>query len=115
MTYSIGQLTSQPAVPAPRAAGSPSPATGAPQAPGAATPAGDRTDVLPARPPRQVMDEVAAAARRVDELRAQGRELHFTTDEASRRVVIQVRSLDGTVLRTIPPSKAIAVMSGEEL
>jgi flagellar protein FlaG len=51
----------------------------------------------------------------VDELRAEGRELHFEYDEDAGRVQIQVRDLDGNVLRTIPPSKALSVISGGKL
>ena len=46
------------------------------------------------------------------ELAASNRELHFRKDEESGRVIIQVRDLAGNVLRTIPPSEALAVMSG---
>ena len=67
---------------------------------------------LPASPPPEVLDEIGAAADRVDELAAAGRELHFSIDEDTQRVVIQVRDLDGNVLRTIPPSAALDVMAG---
>ena len=33
----------------------------------------------------------------------------------SNRVVIEVRDLDGNVLKTIPPAKALDVMSGAEI
>jgi flagellar protein FlaG len=118
MTLTIGQLTTQPAAPTPRMAGSESPST-----PGPATTESsvqrhtrvDTLDVIPTKPPAQVLDEIKAAQRRAEELHAQDRELHFSKDAASGRVVIQVRSANGDVLRTIPPSKALAVMSGEEL
>ena len=35
------------------------------------------------------------------------RELHFETDEETGRVIIQVRDLEGNVIRTIPPSDAL--------
>lgn len=70
---------------------------------------------VPASPPAGVLDAVGAAADRVDSLAAQHRELHFEMDESSKRVIIQVRDLDGNVIRTIPPSKALDVMSGGEL
>ncbi len=48
---------------------------------------------------------------RVRELAADDRELHFRKDEATGRVIVEVRDLDGNVLRTIPPSEALDVMS----
>jgi flagellar protein FlaG len=70
---------------------------------------------IPASPPPDVLREVQAAGRRAAELAAQHRELHFEKDQASGRVIVQVRDLDGNVLRTIPPSHALAVMSGAAL
>ena len=67
---------------------------------------------LPAFPPPEVQDEIGAAADRVDELRAQNRELHFRTDEETGRVIIEVRDLEGTVIRTIPPADVLEVMAG---
>jgi len=51
----------------------------------------------------------------VQELHKRNRELHFTRDESSNRVVIEVRDLDGNVIKTIPPAKALDIMSGAEL
>ena len=113
MTFEIGQLTIAPAASAPVA-----PAR-APQAPPAgvdpSAPVTDTTDVIPASPPPEVLAEVDAAWERTGELAAQNRELHFARDEVSGRLVIQVRTLDGEVLRTIPPSEAIKVMGGGTL
>jgi hypothetical protein len=67
---------------------------------------------LPAEPPVEVRDAVGAAAARAAELRAANRELHFQKDERSGHVVVQVRDLAGNVIRTIPPSAALDVMSG---
>jgi hypothetical protein len=67
---------------------------------------------LPASPPAEVLDAIGAAADRAAELRAANRELHFHKDEASGRVIVEVRDLDGNVIRTIPPSEALDVMSG---
>ena len=57
--------------------------------------------------------EVDAAWRRGAELQAQGRQLHFRRDENSGRVVIEVRDLEGNVLRRIPPTDALAVLAGK--
>jgi FlaG protein len=70
---------------------------------------------IPASPPPDVLREVQAAGRRAAELAVQQRELHFEKDPASGRVMVQVRDLDGNVLRTIPPSKALQVASGDTL
>ena len=69
-------------------------------------------DMLPSRPPVDVLEEIAAAHERWDELRSQQRELHFTHDDVANRVVVEVRDLDGNVLRTVPPSKALDIIAG---
>ena len=68
---------------------------------------------IPAVPPEDVLRDVDVAAARADELWRDKRELHFAMDEASGRVVVQVRDLDGRVIRTIPPSEALDIMSGK--
>src|SRR4051812_28223720 len=65
--------------------------------------ASDVVDALPAAPPPELSAEVERASARYEELRRQKRELHFATDPSSGRVVIEVRDLDGKVLRTVPP------------
>jgi flagellar protein FlaG len=67
---------------------------------------------IPDAPPAEVRDAIGAAAARAAELRSQNRELHFEKDESSGRVIIQVRDLAGNVIRTIPPSSALEIMSG---
>jgi hypothetical protein len=72
-------------------------------------------DTLPASPPREVLDEMATAARVHDGLRAMGRELHFAHDERSGRMRIEVRDHGGRVLRTISPAEALDVAAGKPL
>jgi uncharacterized FlaG/YvyC family protein len=74
-----------------------------------------RLDTIPSQPPESLRAEMDRAAQRVDELKADGRQLHFTRDKDSGRVVVEVQDLSGNVLRTIPPSKALAIASGEKL
>ena len=82
----------------------------------AGAPKGDVAVIsLPPSPPPEVMDEVAAARDRAAELAANNRELHFSTDQDTGRVIVQVRDLQGNVIRTIPPSHALHVMSGGAL
>ncbi len=89
-------------------------ALAAASAPAQAAPAGDVAVIsLPPSPPPEVLDEVAVARDRAAELAARNRELHFSVDETSNRVIVQVRDLEGNVIRTIPPSEALAVMTGE--
>jgi hypothetical protein len=71
-------------------------------------------NTLPASPPPVVLEDMHAAARVADELRAQQRELHFETT-GNGRVVVQVRDLDGNVIRTIPPARALEVAAGAPL
>jgi uncharacterized FlaG/YvyC family protein len=72
-------------------------------------------DMIPSSPPEELYDQIDAAASRVDELKAEGRELHFAFDDKTKRVQIEVRDLGGNVLRTIPPSKALSVAKGDKL
>jgi FlaG protein len=82
----------------------------------AGAPKGDVAVIsLPPSPPPEVMDEVAAARDRAAELAASNRELHFSTDQSTGRVIVQVRDLQGNLIRTIPPSHALHVMSGGAL
>src|SRR5262249_39257983 len=70
-------------------------------------------DVPPA-PPKEVRDQVDKAAEIAQKMAESNppRELHFSMDEKTNRVVIEVRDLDGKVIRTIPPSHALQIMSG---
>ena len=70
---------------------------------------------IPAAPPVDALREVDRAAARAEELWSEQRELHFAMDEDSGRVIVQVRDLDGRVIRTIPPSEALDVLSGGSL
>ena len=72
-------------------------------------------DTTPSRPPAEVLKEMEAASERWQELQSQHRELHFSRDPNRNRVVVEVRDLDGNVLRTIPPSKALEVIAGGTL
>jgi flagellar protein FlaG len=75
----------------------------------------DAVDVVGAAPPPEALAAVDAAAARAADLAAAGRELHFEIDEETKLVIIQVRDLEGNVVRTIPPSTALDIMSGAAL
>jgi uncharacterized FlaG/YvyC family protein len=70
---------------------------------------------IPAKPPVDVLAEVDRASARAEELARANRELHFQKDPESGRIIVQVRDLEGNVLRTIPPSSALDMMSGPGL
>jgi uncharacterized FlaG/YvyC family protein len=70
---------------------------------------------IPASPPREVLADMAKAARIHDGLRAMGRELHFAHDLDSGRMTIEVRDHGGHVLRTISPAQALDVAAGKPL
>jgi len=111
MDLRIGHLNfSPPPAPAKSAADAPSGAA-------FALPREDAADIggIPAAPPADALREVDRAAARADELWREQRELHFAMDEDSGRVIVQVRDLDGRVIRTIPPSEALDIMSGRPL
>jgi flagellar protein FlaG len=76
---------------------------------------GTLLDEVPPAPTAEAREMVDAAAERVQQLHADNRELHFSREAHSNRVVIEVRDLDGNVIKTIPPAKALDVMSGAEL
>jgi hypothetical protein len=69
---------------------------------------------LPASPPPSALEDMQKAAKVWEELRAQKRELHFEPTPDGR-VIVQVRDLDGNVIRTIPPAHALEVASGAPL
>jgi flagellar protein FlaG len=86
------------------------PSSSAWQLPSPVRPGADRA--VPATPPPSVRAEVSRAAQRAAELADANRELHFRKDAATGRIVIEVRDLDGHVIRVIPPSKALEILSG---
>jgi hypothetical protein len=87
---------------------------GGPALPAPAAPRSDRVELssgIPATVPDEVLEQVGAAAKAYEDLRARGRELRFSTNDRSGQLVIEVRDLDGRVLQRIPPSEALAVAS----
>ncbi len=68
-----------------------------------------------AGPPPEVLDEISAAADRAWQLWNENRELHFSKESTSGRVVIEVRDRGGNTIRTISPSHALSVLAGAPL
>jgi hypothetical protein len=78
----------------------------------AALRAADATvDAIPAAPPPEVMDEVLAAQRAIQDMHDRGRTLHFAMD--SGRVKILLQDLDGNVIREVPSSRAVDIARGK--
>src|SRR3954465_13043322 len=88
--------------------------SGARQAAPAEAVAAVTVDTLPASPPEHLLEEMYDASKVADTLREQQRELHFETGGGGR-VVVQVRALDGNVIRTTPPAGALSVPAGKPL
>jgi flagellar protein FlaG len=107
MSLSIGRFTPYHALAA-------SPLAGA-RPRGTAAAADALLDPIPPAPTEEARQMVDRAAEVVDDLFQNNRELHFSVDQSTRRVVIEVRDLEGHVLKTIPPAKALDVMAGAEL
>ncbi len=91
----------------------PAPAPVAPPAgPAAGIEPGIRLDIgVPASPPPDVLERVHEAAARAAELARHNRELHFEKDPGSNRVIVEVRDLQGQLIRTIPPSSALEALN----
>lgn len=70
---------------------------------------------LPSSPPPEVLEQMAGAAQRYDELTAQGRELRFARDAQSGRTRIEVRDREGHLMKTLSPSQALDVAAGGPL
>jgi predicted component of type VI protein secretion system len=70
----------------------------------------DRFEAIPASPPPHLRAEMLAAQRAVEDMHARGRELHFEMTDG--RLRIEMRDLDGNVLREIPGHEALEIASG---
>lgn len=75
----------------------------------------DRVELSDRVPPPELRAEIERASERASELASLNRELHFAKDEESGRITVQVRDLDGNVIRTIPNSEVLDVLSGDTL
>ncbi len=66
-------------------------------------------------PPDELLEAMGAAAEVYERLAARGRELRFRIDPSTGRVTVEVHDLDGKLLYSIPPSRALDIASGEDL
>ena len=100
----------QPTYPSPRfVAGTGTATVQAPAATGV-----DRVELTSAVPP-EAQAQVDAAYQRALDLATENRELHFERDEKSGKIVVQVRDLDGNLIRAIPNQKMLEVLEGADL
>ena len=65
-----------------------------------------------AGPPPELKAEMAKAAKVAEDLHAQGRELRFERDERTGRIRVELRDLEGNVLRVIPGTQALDIARG---
>jgi hypothetical protein len=72
-----------------------------------------RVDTIPASPPKEVIDEVLAAQKAIEDMHARGRTLHFEMDAG--RVKILLQDLDGNTVRRIPASEALEISTGKKV
>jgi hypothetical protein len=70
---------------------------------------------IPASPPPAVLEEMGVAAQAAERLVQEQRALHFQRDSTSRRVVVEVRDIQGNTLTTIPPSAVLEMAAGAPL
>jgi len=70
---------------------------------------------LPSSPPPEVLEQMAGAAQRYDELTSEGRELRFARDSESGRTRIEVRDRAGHLVKTLSPAQALDVAAGGPL
>jgi hypothetical protein len=68
---------------------------------------------LPAGPPPEVLDEVAAAWERAQELLVHDLELAFDSEPALGRAWAELRLADGTVVERLSACEAVAVACGD--
>ena len=66
-------------------------------------------------PPPEVLEEIAAAARTNEQLRASGRHVRFTEDEHSGRIGIELQGSEGKMLRELSIAEALDLAAGKRL
>jgi hypothetical protein len=74
--------------------------------------ASERVEASRGAPPREVLDQIAAAGAVNDRLREGGAELRFLPAEWGRRVTIELHDGEGNV-RTISAAEALDIVAGK--
>jgi hypothetical protein len=66
---------------------------------------------LAASPPPEVLDEVSRAVARAKQLAGADRQLHFDLDPRTGRVVVELRTLDGSYIGSLSGADALAALT----
>ena len=72
-------------------------------------------DTFPASPPPEVSAAISVAAQAYDNLAAQGKHLHFSVNQETARLTIQVVDKSGNVVDQLSPLKVLHVAAGGAL
>ncbi len=69
-------------------------------------------DTIPAGPPPEVHAAIAVAAQAHERLAAAGQSLSFRVNDNTGKLTIEIHDLEGNVLFTVPPSRALEIAAG---
>lgn len=72
-------------------------------------------DTIPTTPPPAVLEQVDAAGRAYEGLKAQGFEVRYSHDAGSRRTTATLHDRSGAAVRTLSPSEAVELAAGGAL
>ena len=72
-------------------------------------------DAIPSAPPPEVLAQMKAAGEAYAALQSEGYEVHYSHDPLTHKVTAELRDREGAVVRTLTPSEAIALATGEAL
>lgn len=70
---------------------------------------------IPPSPPPEVLEAIAAAAEAYDRLEASGRQLHFSADEETGQLTVQLLDLERNLIGTVPVASVLDLASGTPL
>jgi hypothetical protein len=71
-----------------------------------------RSDAIPATPPPEVLDAIAAAHAASERLDAAGQQVRFDLDEATGRLQCELTGVEGTRLRSLSPRAVLDLAAG---
>jgi hypothetical protein len=71
-----------------------------------------RQDLIPVEPPAEVLEAIAGAAQRYDDLRADGQEVHLGIGAFTRRLSAELRGDDGRLIESLTPRRVLELACG---
>jgi hypothetical protein len=74
-----------------------------------------RSDDIPASPPLEVLDAIAAAHAAYERLEQSGRHVHFDLDEVTGRLAVELTDTTGTRLRSLSARAVLEFAAGAPL